>query len=368
MTDPTILVGGGIFGCWAALCIARTTDHPVILIERSGSLLSQASAINQARLHTGPHYPRSYLTAQRARAAYDEFRRLFPDCVKEFKHVYAIARHGSKTDGHAFDAHLERLDISATRIDPARWFGSASVESAWEVTEPSFDVSSLRQTLRQLLSADPRISVMTDTVVTNLDAESDRIAVITDNGTYNASRLVIASYASINPLRTMLNLQPIPLKHELAEVVLGTVKPQVTNVGFTVMDGPFWSLMPFGHSGFHSLTSVGLTPVMTTKHEPRFPCQQSRPECTPSAVLDCTTCFARPASLAQHQMQQMHRFLARDSGFTPQKSLLTVKTVLRTAEVDDARPTLVWKEADLPVTTIFSGKITSILELSDTLI
>ena len=47
--------------------------------------------------------------------------------------------------------------------------------------------------------------------------------------------------------------------------------------------------------------------------------------------------------------------------------MVTVKTVMMTAEVDDARPTMVVKEDRLPVWTVFSGKVSTVLELESAL-
>jgi hypothetical protein len=53
--------------------------------------------------------------------------------------------------------------------------------------------------------------------------------------------------------------------------------------------------------------------------------------------------------------------------FTPTKSLLTVKSTLSTTEVDDARPTLIVKEPDSKTWTVFSGKVSTLFDLEETL-
>ena len=52
------------------------------------------------------------------------------------------------------------------------------------------------------------------------------------------------------------------------EIILCTVDERLKNTGITVMDGPFFSLMPFGQTGLHSLTSVTFTP-----HETSYACR-----------------------------------------------------------------------------------------------
>ena len=57
-----IIIGGGFYGCCLALFL-RSISRKVLLIEAEDQLLSRASRVNQARVHTGFHYPRSAATA-----------------------------------------------------------------------------------------------------------------------------------------------------------------------------------------------------------------------------------------------------------------------------------------------------------------
>ena len=67
------VVGGGLFGATAAIYLARD-GHDVHLYERSGGLLSAASSINQLRLHSGYHYPRSPETIRECQDGLASFR------------------------------------------------------------------------------------------------------------------------------------------------------------------------------------------------------------------------------------------------------------------------------------------------------
>lgn len=55
MQYDAIVIGGGIFGCYAALFLARK-GKKVCLLEREAALFQKASLVNQARLHGGYHY------------------------------------------------------------------------------------------------------------------------------------------------------------------------------------------------------------------------------------------------------------------------------------------------------------------------
>jgi len=75
----------------------------------------------------------------------------------------------------------------------------------------------------------------------------------------------------------------------------------------------------------------------------------------------------RPVSSVSHQVQQMSYFLKNRSFFTPTESLLTVKAILSTSEVDDARPTLIQKEKTNNVWTLISGKVSTLFDLEENL-
>ena len=57
-----IIIGGGFYGCCLALFLSSVSKK-IILIEKENELLSRSSKINQARVHSGFHYPRSAITA-----------------------------------------------------------------------------------------------------------------------------------------------------------------------------------------------------------------------------------------------------------------------------------------------------------------
>ena len=362
-----VVIGGGLFGAYAALLLADQ-GHAVLLVEQGSDLMTRASFVNQARLHTGLHYPRSILTANEALKNYRKFRSRFPEAVRDFTQIYAVAEHNTKTTGADFSKFIGRIEQPVDEIDANQWFHPATVSRAFRVTEPSFDASVLRKIIASEIETRPNIKVMYNTAVIGGSSRADGMYVELNNGEkIETGGVVIATYASTNSVRHALGLAPLALTFELAEVILGRVSPELHDIGFTVMDGPFWSLMPFGHTNQVTLTSVGLTPLRRSKGEAVFDCQQQREGCTPLRLADCSTCQVRPDSVAMHQYQQMDRFLKNSSAFTFTGSLLTVKAILTDTEVDDARPTLIRKETDSNTYTIFSGKISTLFDLEEEL-
>ena len=67
------VVGGGLFGCTAAIYAARA-GHEVHLLEAKRDLMRGATAGTFARGHRGYHYPRSPETGRESRRAEKSFR------------------------------------------------------------------------------------------------------------------------------------------------------------------------------------------------------------------------------------------------------------------------------------------------------
>jgi hypothetical protein len=362
-----VVIGGGLFGAYSSLVLGKL-GHKVLLVEQAPELMGRASLVNQARLHTGLHYPRSIVTARESLAYYTKFRERFPSAVFDFQQIYAIASHNSKTSSRDFQDFVNRLGLDFEAIDPDKYFNAGAVEMAVKVEEPTFDAQILRAQILIEIESEPNIELCLNTAVNGGRLSDEGSSVLLSNGsTIETGGVVIATYAGINPIRHSLGLEGLPLSFELAEIVLGSVSPEMSDMGFTVMDGPFWSMMPFGNSGLVSLTSVGITPLRKNQSLPIFPCQSLRTGCTPMNLSDCNKCHVKPSSGVAHQVQQMKLFLKNQDFFTPAKSLMTVKSTLNTTEVDDARPTLIQKEPDSKTWTVFSGKISTLFDLEGVL-
>jgi glycine/D-amino acid oxidase-like deaminating enzyme len=362
-----VVIGGGLFGSYSALILGKM-GHSVLLVEQASELMGRASLVNQARLHTGLHYPRSIVTARESLQYYEKFRERFPSAIFDFQQIYAISRHNSKTTPDDFKAFVSRLGLDFELVEPDRYFNPGTIELAFKVEEPTFDAQILRLQILKEIQSEPNIELHLNTaVIEGRLTDKKTFLSMSNDSKIETDGVVIATYAGINSTRHSLGLPKLPLSFELAEIILGTVIPEMSGIGFTVMDGPFWSIMPFGDSGYVSLTSVGITPLRKSQHLPIFDCQSLRNGCTPFSLSDCNTCHVRPSSGLAHHLQQMKLFLKNQDFFTPINSLMTVKSTLNTTHVDDARPTLIQKEPESNTWTIFSGKVSTLFDLEGAL-
>ncbi|MFC4624273.1 FAD-dependent oxidoreductase [Daeguia caeni] len=142
-----VVIGGGFYGAAIAIYLAKNRGlRHVILLEQEAELLSRASYSNQARVHNGYHYPRSFTTAYRSRVNLPRFIRDWPQAIKtDFVKLYAIARRNSKVTAKQFIRFCNEIGAKITPAEPAlkRLFNPRLVEDVFLVEEYAFDTTRL---------------------------------------------------------------------------------------------------------------------------------------------------------------------------------------------------------------------------------
>ena len=142
-------------------------------------------------------------------------------------------------------------------------------------------------------------------------------------------------------------------------------------VGFTVMDGPFFSIMPFGKTGYHSLTSVTFTPHKTSyEATPKFACTGAGgSSCSAKWLGNCDSCPDRPESAWEYMSTLARKYMRDEYEFSYEKSLFSMKPILKASEIDDSRPTVIRTLSTEPTfISVLSGKINTVYDLDEFLI
>lgn len=136
------------------------------------------------------------------------------------------------------------------------------------------------------------------------------------------------------------------------------------------MDGPFFSIMPFGKTGYHSLTSVTFTPHVTSFDAlPTFECQKkSKGHCSPEKLGNCNNCPAKPKSAWPYMSNLAKKYMNDDLKFEYVDSLYSMKPILKASEIDDSRPTVIKIMSKNPTfVSVLSGKINTVYDLEEVL-
>lgn len=104
------------------------------------------------------------------------------------------------------------------------------------------------------------------------------------------------------------------------------------------MDGPFFSIMPFGRTGYHSLTSVTFTPHKTSYDAtPQFSCVGADGNiCRGGWLGNCNDCPGRPESAWEYMSTLARKYLREEYTFSYERSLFSMKPILKASEIDDS--------------------------------
>ena len=89
MIYDKIIIGAGLYGLYAALYSGKK-GQKVLVIEKEQRPFLRATFINQARVHMGYHYPRSFSTAIKSAGYFRRFNEEYGFCVhRSFDQIYA---------------------------------------------------------------------------------------------------------------------------------------------------------------------------------------------------------------------------------------------------------------------------------------
>lgn len=372
MLYDRIIIGAGLYGLYSAELCGRH-GRSVLVLECDTTPFRRATYINQARVHQGYHYPRSLSTAMKSAGYFRRFNEDFGFCVnREFEKIYATSREYSWSNAEQFKSFCEAANIPCTQVYPQRFFKPDMCDGAFITREYTYDSSILMDYYMDKLDKMSNVSLLFGIEISNIEKQTDRFEITLKSGeTFETGFLLNATYASTNQISSMLGGNTFKIKYELCEIILCNVNDKLRKNGFTVMDGPFFSIMPFGKTGFHSLTSVTFTPHSTSYDEtPTFFCQtNSGGYCTSDRLGNCNDCPAKPVSAFPYMANLARKYLKDEYEFTYEHSLFSMKPILLTSEVDDSRPTVIRTFSNNPTyVSVLSGKINTVYDLDEVLL
>ena len=272
-----IIIGAGIYGLYAAIFCCQK-GQSVCVLECDPGPFKRATYVNQARVHQGYHYPRSISTAMKSAKYFERFNKDYAFCInKEFDQIYATSSKYSWTDGRQFKEFCRAVGILCEELHPSSYFKNGMCDEAFRTREYTYDAMILKDYFMHKISEyQAQCKVKYGVKIKEIEKFQDVYLIVTEeNETFQSGFILNAAYAGTNQILDMLGFEKFSIKYELCEIILCNVNEKLKNIGFTVMDGPFFSIMPFGKTGYHSLTSVTFTPHTTSYNEmPTFSCQK----------------------------------------------------------------------------------------------
>jgi D-amino-acid oxidase len=303
------------------------------LYEKNNDIISQASYINQYRLHRGYHYPRSKDTAIQSQWGEYGFLQEYGDAIVngDVEHYYAIAKEDSLVNDKQYKKFLDDMNLyhKEKELD---FMHKNVVDLIVEVKEFLFDPNKLRDICWDKLNKYD-VDVQLDTEFLNSD-EYDYV--------------VNSTYANLNQLLTEDKQKDY--QFELCEKPVIKLPKQYKNKSVVIMDGPFMCIDPLGDTGLHVMGNV--VHAIHSTNIGKFPKYDSKFD----GLLNKGIVKNPSITNIDKFIDSAKKFFIGMDEMEHIGSMFTFRTVLPNKEKDDARPTLVEKTDDNTF-TIFSGKI-----------
>ncbi|NMZ05328.1 FAD-dependent oxidoreductase [Pseudomonas proteolytica] len=362
--QDAVIIGGGFYGAAIAVYLAKQRGFKrILLVEREAALMTRASYNNQARVHNGYHYPRSFTTAYRSRVNLPRFVQDWPQVVKQdFTKLYAIARRNSKVTAKQFERFCRDIGADLKPADPALrdLFEPRLIEEVFLVEEYAFDTTRLAAWAAREL-AESGVQIRYQTRVTSISrGAAAPLQVVTQTSlgeeALTTCRYVFnCTYSGLNQFAGDFAGVSTGLKQEITEMALMQMPESLEGLGVTVMDGPFFSLMPFPARGLHTLSHVRYTPHLHWNDEKGLdPYEKLR--------------LYERDSRVDRMVRDVGRYIPEVLKAQHKDSLFEVKTILVKNEGDDGRPILFEKHAELPgCFSVLGGKIDNIYDVLEKL-
>lgn len=371
MKYDRIILGAGLYGLYAALRCAQNKEN-VIVLEHDDAAFKRATYINQARVHMGYHYPRSYSTAIKSAGYFDRFNKDYSFCIlTKFDQVYATSSNFSWSDANEFKKFCKAANIKCEEIFPEKYFKNGCCDGAFVTEEYTYDAQILKNFFLEKIKEYPNAKIQYGVRISTIERQKEEYKIILEDKTdYSSDFVLNATYASVNQILNKLGFEPFRIKYELCEIIICNVDHRLKDVGLTVMDGPFFSIMPFGKTGYHSLTSVTFTPHVVCKTPlPQFNCQgRSNGICSKYQLGNCNECPAKPDSAWPYMNNLARKYMRDELEFSFDHTLFSMKPILLASEIDDSRPTVIRQYSNSPTfVSVLSGKINTVYDLDDIL-
>ena len=340
------IVGSGIYGCWIAIELSKDSNNQITIFEKNSDIMSGSSKKNQYRVHGGYHYLRSISTAARCRNNYDKFLNFFPNCIKDkINSIYAISKYRSKIDSYQFERNCNLIKAPFKKSNKYKsLFNENIVSDIYEVDETVYDYNLLKNEIQNLIKK-KNIKINFNTEMINYDIDGK---LRSSNGEkFNTDFVFNCTYSNLENIK---NLQPkkILLNYKLSQIALVEMPKEFKNLGITVIDGPFFSLLPY-QDNLHTLSHVNYTHI-------------SEDEVNSFSNKKLNINNKQIHNNIKKMILDSKRFIPLISRSNINDSFFEVKALCKELTHNDSRPIVIEKNAN--VFNVLGAKIDNVFDLS----
>ena len=253
------LVGAGFYGLRLSFALkSHMPDAEVVIFEKNSRTCLGAITNNQHRLHLGFHYPRCKETIRQCVQTFDDFSRIYSDCIEDIEDNYYIIHKDSKVNSDSFSRTMSDFGIyhEVHDIPPEHLClkNISQFESFFKTNEKKINLGKISSKIySDAISAGVKISL-------NREVEQ-----ILEDGTIIGKDFVekfdyVINCSYTNP--SLLKSFKTRTKSEIC--FMGLLRPKGHfghTFSSTICDGPFSSLYPADKENF-TISNVIKTPAI----------------------------------------------------------------------------------------------------------
>lgn len=238
-----LVIGGGIFGVCVAFELAKSGVE-THLFEQNNELMQGATSVNQNRFHLGYHYPRSAATAKQCHEGAPSFKEYFGSSLIDLKeNYYAIGKKGSRVSFEQYIHFCKELDLPYREKYPSEQIlNSSEVTGCIAVNEQIINLPKMKDIAENLLK-EAGVKVFLNKKFRENDKKDFQF-------------IVNATYSNLDIVNDILKLPVRKFRYDVCNVAVLILPKQLSSIGVTVMDGEFYSILPYGNTPYHLLWSV----------------------------------------------------------------------------------------------------------------
>ena len=344
-----VIIGGGIFGCLCALELFKF-GKKVIIIEKKDKLMQGATLNNTNRLHLGYHYPRDLNTALQCKKGFEIFSEEYSDCIlSDIDNLYCISKKGSKVNYLQYKEFCKSASLPFNELQqsvlPEKVY---NIDCVVNTKESIYDSRMLSECISAQLKFN-NIEILNNSEVSKINELEKGFNLLVGNKKFYTKSIINATYSNYNSFHSDLGLAKNNYQYELTLVPIINWRINKKPVGITLLDGNFFSVLPYGKSLKYSLYHVEHS--VFKRHIGERPPKEWLSSRNLIKEKDAKNIFKKMCISAYDWLPSIKD--AEYVGF-----LSTIRMVLPNAEDTDARPSLIEK---MPLKncffSLFSGKI-----------
>lgn len=357
-----IIIGGGFYGSMVAIHLSKFIGlNNVAILEKDSKIFSRASSNNQYRVHNGYHYPRSFNTANRSRINFNRFIKEWPNAVinRRGTSLYAIPKLLSKINANQFIKFCHSINA---KIKPAnkhneRIFNKSKFDGIFETEEYCFNPVLLKEKIEEDLSAYKIVRYFNNEVLEIIQGPNHSLKLKSKEKdsikTVSCNLVINCSYSGLNQIKGDLTGPSAKLKHEIVEIAFFKTPKDLMEYGITVMDGPFFSILPTNNKRVHSLTHVRYSPHSSWIDDKKI---------NPYKRINS---FKKNTRF-ERMIRSSEKYIPSLSTSKYIGSKFEIKTILKKNEIDDGRPIFFEKDKSLQnLYYVLGSKIDNIYDVLD---